>query len=155
METIQSIASESRFEESNPEGNFETHKIYKTLQDVQPKLIELYTGEYKHFSDLTCPNCHGLAIEPKDCLNCGEQICKLCFNGITTKGDSRKRECGSCSQPFSNDFKNAGKAVQGMLRNATFSCIFDCGKMYIPLNKIEEHLEECRERIIKCPKAEC
>ena len=27
--------------------------------------------------------------------------------------------------------------------------------MYLPLNKIEEHLAECRERYVTCPRADC
>lgn len=42
-----------------------------------------------------------------------------------------------------------------MLRNATFSCVYECGKMYLPLHKMETHLEECRERFIECPKTDC
>ena len=123
----------------------------------------LYTGDYKQFSDLTCPNCQNLAIEPKDCANCGEQICKPCFSGKAAasraasreNGDDAVRQCGSCRHPFGPDCKNTGKAVQGMLRNATFSCVYECGKMYLPLHKMETHLEDCRERFIECPKADC
>ena len=56
---------------------------------------------------------------------------------------------------FNGDFKTAGKAVQGLLRNATFRCINECGKMSLPLYRLEEHLEECRERYIECPKPDC
>ena len=27
--------------------------------------------------------------------------------------------------------------------------------MYLPLHKIEDHLEECRERYLECPRADC
>ena len=145
METIQSIQSESRFEESSQGGQqFESRmeRVFRTLHDVQPELMRLYSGDYKQFSDLACPNCSNLAIEPRDCPGCGEQICKPCFNGMSTNArGNRWSKCASCKQTFGNDFKNTGKAVQGMLRNATFSCVNECGKMYLPLHKIEDHLE--------------
>lgn len=154
MDTIQSMPSDSRNDENeSTQGLNAQHKIYKTIYDVQGALMRLYTGDYKMFTDMTCPNCSRLAIEPKDCPNCGEQICKPCFSGVGSFKD--QRECGGCKHVFGNDFKNAGKAVQGLLRNATFSCIYECGKMYLPLHKIEDHLDVCRERFYECPKADC
>jgi len=47
-------------------------KDYETLEDVQSKLIDLYTGGYTQFDEVTCPNCKCLAIDPKDCSECGE-----------------------------------------------------------------------------------
>ena len=131
----------------------EQKKIYRTLYDVQGHLIRLYTGDYKMFTDLTCPNCGQLAIEPQDCPSCGEQICKPCIQGLASK--PAERHCGNCKQPFNSEFKNAGKAVQGLMRNATFSCVYECGKMYLPLHRIEDHLEECRERYVECSKPDC
>ena len=57
----------------------EKHVDYRCLEDVQSQLFKLYNGDYKHFDELACPNCSHLAIEPKNCPNCGEQICKPCF----------------------------------------------------------------------------
>ena len=82
METIISVPTETR--EAENESFHATaavqhlfsessdQKVYKTLQDVQPELMRLYTGDYKHFTELICPNCQHLAIEPKDCSRCGE-----------------------------------------------------------------------------------
>ena len=80
------MPSDSRFEDSDSNRNEPLQsskpntgeprptkkKIYRTVQDVQKELVRLYTGDYKQFTELTCPNCDKLAIEPKDCPNCGE-----------------------------------------------------------------------------------
>ena len=50
----------------------ERNSDYHSLEDVQCKLFELHTGDYRHLNELACPNCSFLAIEPKNCPNCGE-----------------------------------------------------------------------------------
>lgn len=73
LQTIASVPTDTKdgdFESSPSRQQllFSNHKVYSTLYDVQPELIRLYTGEYKQFTELVCPNCGHLAIEPKDCV---------------------------------------------------------------------------------------
>lgn len=100
METIVSVPTETREAENDSYNGAvqqlfsesSDQRVYKTLFDVQPELMRLYTGDYKHFTELVCPNCQNLAIEPKDCSRCGEQICKSCQD----KRDPGLRFCYSC-----------------------------------------------------------
>ena len=122
------------------------NKIYLSLADVQPKLAELYTGDYSQFGELICPNCKRIAaIEPKDCGECGELICKSC------QTNPNVQKCLACNADFKS-LRNTSKAVLNIFKNAVFACPMSCGQNRLQLSQMERHLKElCGGRLVKCP----
>ena len=108
------------------ELNFHTNlKVYRTLFDVQPELMSLYSGPINSiFQELKCISCGHLPIEAKTCLKCDDYICKPCL----VKEDASQRQCNSCKTSFDEDsnFKAADKLLKTFLDDATFQCVYKC-----------------------------
>ena len=101
-------------------------------------------------TELSCPICAGLFVNPTTVCSKGHTYCEDC---VKPWADDRDKDCPTCRGPI---LRVSGKVgvknlvAANAVDNLQFRCPDGCGK---PLRKQEfgEHKKECREVLIECP----
>ena len=84
-------------------------------------VTERVVGTEELNSDLTCPICLTLLINPVDCIKCDTSFCNACIDNC--KGNSiTKNSCTICSSAL--EIKTGHKRVRNQLAQLKIRCVF-------------------------------
>ena len=92
-----------------------------------------------------CSICMNILIDPIQCLNCEQSVCRKCIS------NTFRKKCPTCSK---TEFTNVSDDVRFTLEKLQLKCPYRCNKI-IPYKDYFSHSTKCENKEVKCKNIDC